>query len=523
MVLHGPVFRTQEEAPKTVYLVSEGGRFGLMAAGGPEIPDAGGLLRRSAVWVTRPQWEEIRPNLCFAPEDDPPERSPDPARLTCDYWVRKGGRWGLLDEAGTVLLEPLYDEALPVDDPRSADFSPDPEAVSGRVRVRRGDRWGLLGGRGREVLPVAYDAIDVVCYHWARHHVFVVSRDGLYGVTDAYGRFFIPPVYPPLHCPVLDYLWGESVFRVDGATGTGFVRLKDGKCLVEPEWDRVETARLYLPGDDEPAGRIFTVWKNGRCGVILNDRGLIIPPVWDEIVIRRIGFRDPLSYSLRRGAAWGLCDAEGRMVCDAAWDEVDILLDGIACVKKDGKWGAIGADGGLRVPPVWDAMAGFGLRGAMDRDRARSNLGALLGLGRRMPDELPACLSWVRKDGRWGLVDRDGRVVEEPVWEICGGAAALRSGPEPLVLQVREVEDAPPPSPADFPDGEDIPWPDLLDCLDGEEDLGLGAEDLCLSPEDEAEPALPAEEPIRVTEGPGYRIEVRRIPPDRRGLSPFDE
>lgn len=433
------VFRKPAKVRNDVFIVREGNRFGLILVPnrGDNMPDslsADALQALSGAFVTPPQWDEIRANVCFNPEDDSADDLPEPGRLTCNYYVLRDGRWGILDETGAVLQEPVYEEVVIVNHHedegeivsrlRHGFDLWDVGEVSGRVLARKDGKWGMLRGRGDVVLPLVYDAIEIDGYYWARHNMYTVCRDGRYGVVNPYGRFYIPMEYPPLRDEGLDYMWDASVFRIEGSAGTGYVRLGDGQCLAAPEWERIDQDRLYLSGDDEPWGYIFIVWKDGLCGLILDDKGLIIPPVWDEIIPRRIRYQDPLSYSVRRGDQWGCCDADGRLICDAVWDETGIFLNGRACVRKDGQWGAIGRDGQLCVPVEWDEIAGFGIENAADAAMARANAGVLLGFARNDGTELSNNLSWVRRNGLWGVIDAEGHVIVEPTLETREGAFA---------------------------------------------------------------------------------------------------
>ena len=137
---------------------------------------------------------------------------------------------------------------------------------------------------------------------------------------------------------------------------------------------------------------------------------MIIPPVWDEIIPQRIQRSDPLSYSVRRGIYWGCYDAQGNLVCDAVWDEVKICINGIACVRKDGRWGAIDMDGQLCVPVEWDEIEGFG-----DMTERPSNVDVLTGRYKSKRKHLPEGLSWARRDGVWNVIDRHGTVIADSV------------------------------------------------------------------------------------------------------------
>ena len=375
-------------------------------------------------------------NVSIDPEMDVADQVYESDCIICNYYVLKDGRWGLLNETGSMILEPIYDDVI-IDNRyngyswlkrhiRTCFEALYIVQISGLAIVRKKDRWGMLGGNGDERLPLAYDSIQTVENYAGRGNVYIVCQDGVYGVVDRFGKLLIPMIYPSLDCPVLDYMWDSSVFRIESEAGTGYVRLGDAKCLVAPQWERVDKDRLYLSGDAEPWGHIFTVWKDGHCGLIFDDQGMIIPPVWDEIIPRRFVFADPVSYSVRRGTSWGCYDASGHMICDAIWDEMGMYLNGIGCVKKDGKWGAIGADGELCVPLEWDVVEGFGVKSASDDSMAHTNTGVLLGLSRSTYTILPDCFSWVQRNGLWGLIDREGTVLVDPIWELHDGVYARR-------------------------------------------------------------------------------------------------
>ena len=528
MEIRDYVFRTQGKDQKDVYTVYEEGKYGLIAIQIPEeqMPESFNeteLQAQGGIFITVPQWDEIRANICLDTDSTSPKEM-SASHFACDYYVLRDGLWGILDEKGNTIQEPLYNEAILVNNylriynifPEylGAPFSRDD--TSGCVIVRKDDKWGMLGGQGREILPLIYDSIDIVSYHYARYNAYTVCKDGLYGVTDQTGYFTIPMIYPSLYCDCLDYLRDDTVFRIDGENGIGFVRLGDGKCLVAPEWERVSLNRLCFPSDDEPYGYVYTVWKEGHCGVIFNDRGMIIPPVWDEIIVYRFSFNEPVSYSVRKGERWGCYDADGLLISDAVWDKMGVYYNGMAYVKKDGRWGAIGTDGQLRVSTEWDEIEGFGMERASDTAEKNINTGILQEMYSTTERQLPDCFSWVQRNGLWGLIDKDGSVIAEPVWENHSGATASVSEPERMELRVfvdytTDMTEA---------DRSFLEWLDQneemtlewmeLDDEDISEWLEQQEEDHSEQTESEAEYTICEERLIKNTDGTIYRMQIRK-------------
>ena len=450
MIIRKLVLRTFKDGLNydDAYIVLEGEKYGVIKIANHNFDESVSisteeLLKQGGSFIIPLQWDDIRDNICFdlnkTTTDD--EAAPE---STCNYYVMRNGLWGILDEFGKDILEPFYEEVIITNYYESRevvsakchlnDF--DSLSISGCVVVRKNDKWGLLGSYGDIILPIEYDSIGIVCYHWASSDVFIVCKKGLYGVVDQNGKFLISLTYSSLYCDDLDYMWNCTVFRTESEAGIGYVRLGDGKCLVAPEWDRIDVERLYFHPDAEPYGHIFTVWKGNKCGLVFDDKGLLISPEWDEIIIQRIGFNDPLSYSVRKGKYWGCYDANGFQICDAVWDEIGAFYQGVACVKKNGQWGAIGVDGQLRVPVEWDEIEGFGIKESIIQSISDDTIEHRISIIR----DLPSYLSWVWRDGLCGIIDKNGSIVEKPIWEVHDNTTAFISGAQRLKLLMYKEE-----------------------------------------------------------------------------------
>lgn len=113
MTLQEFVFRAPGKAQKDVFIVREGDRFGLitMPIEGDNPPSSlteDELRAKGGSFITLPQWDEIRTNVCFNPDDDDQKEVNDPKRITCNYYVLKDGCWGVLDETGCLIQKPQY-------------------------------------------------------------------------------------------------------------------------------------------------------------------------------------------------------------------------------------------------------------------------------------------------------------------------------------------------------------------------------------------------------------------------------
>ena len=107
------------------------------------------------------------------------------------------------------------------------------------------------------------------------------------------------------------------------------------------------------------------------------------------------------NYSSLSASHYGFVDLTGKVVIEPQWDEVSGpqleeldkvagFSDGFAAVKRDGKWGWIDKTGRLFLPPL------------------------------SSPPNFHEGLSSFERDGKWGYMDTKGTVVIQPEWEEAG-------------------------------------------------------------------------------------------------------
>ena len=119
------------------------------------------------------------------------------------------------------------------------------------------------------------------------------------------------------------------------------------------------------------------------------------------------------SYLSLSASRYGFVDLNGKIVIEPQWDEVSGpqleeldkvagFSSGVAAVKRDGKWGWIDKTGRLFLPPL------------------------------ASPPNFHEGLSSFERDGKWGYMDTTGTVVIQPEWEeageFSGGYAGVKRG-----------------------------------------------------------------------------------------------
>ncbi len=93
-------------------------------------------------------------------------------------------------------------------------------------------------------------------------------------------------------------------------------------------------------------GGVVTVRQGDLYGFFGGD-GLYAPCVWEKADY----FREGLA-AVRRGGKWGFIDRRGEIAVPRVWEDAFSFDGGIARVRRRGKWGLIGVDGATILPCV---------------------------------------------------------------------------------------------------------------------------------------------------------------------------
>ena len=272
--------------------------------------------------------------------------------------------------------------------------------------------------------------------------LYLVCRDGLWGVADAAGEVVLEPQFRSAPQFVGEYavvaktdfsqlndVSGESEY--DSTYG---VMNRQGEIVIPVEYDAVELS------DD---GEIAKVKRDNRYGFIACGGGMRVEPEYDDagaFIEGHAAVMQMVEDGFPCGPGdWGIIDASGKEVVPCGFDALELCPGGLAWVQVDGKWGLIDLSGDYVVEPAYDGWDSFldgytVVYGEETRPSADENLcgdgfeyihihgvvdaaGAVV-----LPlkyEEVTLCgdgLAEVCLDGRWGLMDLAGEVIARPTY-----------------------------------------------------------------------------------------------------------
>ncbi len=225
-------------------------------------------------------------------------------------WTRSaalGGRWGLVDDIGRVLIEPRYDGAHSFEDGRA---------------------WANLGGAMHAT------------HGWDTYS----CRGGLWALVDRDGRERVSPTFTSVGAFTGGVAWARL-------GQWGLVDL-DGAWLISPRFDdtpwRSRTSPAFVDGVEPVA--IGTRW-----GLIDRTGEWRVPPRFDHVYDLREGVArvamwldDPEEWEqTARSGLFGFVAASGRVLHEPAFSDATDFRDGRAKVTLNGRSAEIDRDGAL--------------------------------------------------------------------------------------------------------------------------------------------------------------------------------
>ncbi len=249
--------------------------------------------------------------------------------------VRQNGLWGVIDPAGTWVIEPVYDEL--------SDF------YGGLCAAKRGGLWGFVDTQGCERIPPRYEAVTPIIEGRAG-----AKQDGLWFVITSGGVVLSEGVDE-----IIPFSGSFAAARLGAKWG--FIS-RTGDWAIAPDYDEV------LPFGDGLAA----VKQGGRWGYIDAEGRTVIAAQYHEAYTFAGGVA-----RVKTNEGTLFINPMGWQVGDGVWQDARELCDGLAVVSVDGLYGAIDRGGTLVVPCVFSQLGDYseglcaffqnGLWGYLDR------------------------------------------------------------------------------------------------------------------------------------------------------------
>ena len=228
------------------------------------------------------------------------------------FGIQQNGLWGFIDVGGEVVIAPAYDKAKP--------FS------GGVAAVRRGDLWGFIAPSGAIETPLEFTDIGR-----REGRLFPARRKGEPWRT-------MRATAGLRAAPYMISDWNDgSIYKI---------HLKQPRREVRP-------SKVYGFSD----GATVAVFDQGEA--LMDALGNAISgggdPFYQSIRRRSEG----VAAATRDGQIWGFIQKDGGYWRHGGYTAAREFSEGVAPVKRDGKWGYLNKKGQLALAPRYERAFSF--------------------------------------------------------------------------------------------------------------------------------------------------------------------
>lgn len=354
------------------------------------------------------------------------------------FGVKKNGLWGIIDKDGNMICEPQFKSV----------------SIGGyEIRIMDAkDKYGFLDENGKMIVEPKYDYTGDGFFNG----VVVVGRDFGYTVIDKSGR------------ELFDLVPYELTKSRDG---NYFSYKKDGRIFVV---DKNNTPvgecnydEIYIYNKD-----LVIVTSNNRMGVTdVHFNVLIAPKEYKYITYQE----DRNIFIAEKEDKICYLKLDGSLIGGREWEKNPRYYDGgkLLLIEENNKYGYMDSKGNILVPPIFEQTVGNfvklqGRVGIVDDDgtylvEPKWNLNLL------QMRKKPNGYTVIQKNNKYGLLDRNGKVIIEPIFEYIEiFDHEYNSGDSFLVIQngriyrVKLVPDPTPMSEELLTQGVETPEADYL-------------------------------------------------------------
>lgn len=233
--------------------------------------------------------------------------------------VQRNGKYYFENEDHIEVVPPIYDKVLL--------FS------EGFISAKKDGKWGYLNTNGQEEIPFIYEYALSFYDGLAK-----VKKNGKWGYIDKKGKEVIPCEY--------DSVWGfyEGLARVEYNGKWGFVD-KSGKQI---------TSCIYNQARDFSEG--FAWVKRGQTWGFINKTGMERSFYPEHIIT---DFSEGYAGIRQWRVACFISSAHGMTIASEDYEHLGQFTDGLAFVKRNGKYGYIDKSFKEVIPCIYDTAWNF--------------------------------------------------------------------------------------------------------------------------------------------------------------------
>jgi len=246
----------------------------------------------------------------------------------------KTGKFGFADENGAWIIQPQFEEG---EDFFDYDFT----------FVKKGGKWGLINRKGETVLPFAYGKPGYPEYD---DNLIPVVKNKKHGMVNKNtGTENIPCVYDKKLAFQENFYWTDTMLLLAIKENKAGLIDASGKVIINFLYDAYEREPFTAIETLLKAGMILTT-QNKKTGLIDKQGNILVPFQYDNV--NAYLEMDTILFDVQRGGKYGLYSREKKAeLVPAIYDDRIFFEDnGFAIVSRKKKYGIVNLSGKEVVP-----------------------------------------------------------------------------------------------------------------------------------------------------------------------------
>ena len=379
---------------------------------------------------------------------------------------KQNGLYGLIDFDGNKITENIYNSITNID------------YKEGNLKVEQNGKYGVINIKGTTILNTEYDAImadgyydEETKYEKAGFIVRIVTDDGYrFGYADRKGKIILDTLYSEIN-RITEYK-GNDVYLITASNGRYGV-FKNGKEVLKNEYTDISF---------DANNQLLIVRKDQAQGVVDLEGNNIIPIDYDNIIIggKYIDAQkgedtvvfdaqgnnldtDIISYNqvsdlaivIDRNNNYNIVDSTGNKKLREDYAYIEYFNNNYFIVTKDGKTGIIDGNGNIIVDLEYDAIQAIDSANALQAIKTDENRTDIIDNNMKIHEgvinaNLQNKENYIKlysetdvkyydlsgneieykalfpnnqiyaskKNGKWGLVDGNGNIVVEYIYDM---------------------------------------------------------------------------------------------------------
>lgn len=258
------------------------------------------------------------------------------------YTIYYNNKFGVMDNEGKTIIEPIYDEMIVIPNKEKAVFicTYDVNDTDGTYKTK------VINEKSEELLK-NYEKVEVIDNYdskqniWYEENTLRVLKDGKYGLINLDGKLLLPCEYTQISS--LISVKNNILVKKDGKTG---LVNEEGQFIIPTEYNNI------LIMEEGYKDEYIIVNNEGKYGVISTSSKIILEPKYENV--KYLNTKD--KFAVSEDGILKLIDNSGKVLLEKGYDNIIQAKGENVIIIKDNKYGVINLKSEQKIPTEYDEL-----------------------------------------------------------------------------------------------------------------------------------------------------------------------